>query len=100
MKRARPDPAGGAFLARLLGEEAERLREEPQHGIRGGEDLQGGGAGARAPFAQGFPVSGTSSASGGRIPLAAPPGTSAPISAVHPPRLVDQLRAVTPSGAS
>ena len=46
-------------------------------------------------------VSGTSSAAGGRIPLAAPPGTIAPMSCVAPPAWSSiSCRAVTSSGAS
>jgi hypothetical protein len=46
-------------------------------------------------------VSGTSSAAGGRIPLAAPPGTIAPISAVAPPAYSSiSRRGVTSTGAS
>ena len=46
-------------------------------------------------------VSGVSSAAGGRIPLAAPPGTIAPGSAVKPPAYSSiSARSVMSSGAS
>ena len=52
--RERPvsDSARGALLARLLGEEPHRHREQPQERVRRGEDLEAGRAGAGAPVAE------------------------------------------------
>src|SRR5207247_10106675 len=39
LEAARADAAGRTLLARLLGEEAHRLADEPQHRVRRGKDL-------------------------------------------------------------
>ena len=93
VERAVADPARGALLARLLGEEAHRLGEQAERGVGAGEDLDSRRADPAAPSASASRVSGVSSAAGGRIPLAAPPGTIALGSAAGHPRSRRSARA-------
>jgi hypothetical protein len=48
------DPAGGALLARLLGEEPHRLAEQAQRRIGGRKHLDGSRADAAAPGTEAF----------------------------------------------
>ena len=52
VERPVADPARSALLARLLGEEAHRLREQAERGVGAREDLDGGGADAAAPLGE------------------------------------------------
>ena len=55
VERAVADPARRALLARLLGEEAHRLREQAKWRVRHGEDLHGGRARACPVLTQAIP---------------------------------------------
>ena len=86
VQRAVADPAGRALLARLLGEEAHRLGEQAQRRVARREHLEPRPTRRRRPTrARPSRVSGDVERGGGRIPLAAPPGTIAPISSAKPP---------------
>ena len=101
VERAVADPARRALLARLLGEEAHRLREQAKWRVRHGEDLHGGRARARSVLTQAIPRERRIERGRRKDPARGAAGTTAPTSSVNPPAYSStSSRVVTPFGAS